>query len=206
MIKARYHWLIARLFDRYIDYIIRKDFHSISVEGTWRPASMGSLVIGNHVSWWDGFFVIYLNNRLLKKRFHVMMLEEQLSSRPFFSKVGAFSIKPGTRGAIESLNYASELLKNQGNVVLIYPQGKLHSIYNPDFEFENGVERIVNQVHECQILFYAAYIDYFSNRKPSLFFYLKEVEMKEPLLREKLQGLYQSFYDESLTHHSQLKV
>jgi 1-acyl-sn-glycerol-3-phosphate acyltransferase len=206
MIKARHHWLIAGFFDRYIDRILKKDFHSISVEGEWKPVDKGSLIIGNHISWWDGFFAIYLNNRFLKKRFHLMLLEEQLNERKFFAKAGAFSINPGSRDVVESLRYAASLLNQPDNSVLVFPQGILHSLYNPTFTFERGIEKILRMAPQCQLLFYAIFVEYFSQRKPSLFYYLKEVEMVGPLSKDQLQELYQSFYNESLTHHSQLKV
>jgi hypothetical protein len=51
------------------------------------------------------------------------MPEEQLATRMFLNKAGAFSIKPGSRSAIESLNYASSLLYEPENLVVVFPQG-----------------------------------------------------------------------------------
>ncbi|MEO1448923.1 MAG: hypothetical protein AAFV07_05305, partial [Bacteroidota bacterium] len=53
------------------------------------------LLVGNHISWWDGFWPIWLNARHIGKQYHVMMLEEQLRPRMFMTKGGAFSIQPG---------------------------------------------------------------------------------------------------------------
>jgi 1-acyl-sn-glycerol-3-phosphate acyltransferase len=204
MIKAANHWFYKGFFDRYILYILKKDFKKIEIEGTWPKSDKATLMIGNHISWWDGFWVLYLNNRLLKKRLHVMMLEEQLKNYRFLNKIGGFSINPGTRSVMESLNYATELLSDSKNLLLVYPQGKLLSMHQPKNNFEPGIERILKNCNSSQILFYAAFTDYFSERKPTLFFYLKEVEFNRFSTAE-LNGLYQQFYNESLSNH-QLKT
>jgi hypothetical protein len=206
MIRASYSPHVSDFFSRYISFILKSDFHQIIVNGAWNPEQKGSLIIGNHVSWWDGFFGLYLNNRFLKKKFHFMMLEEELSLRKKATWIGAFSIKPGSREIIESLRYSSELLSNRSNSVLMFPQGKINSIYNSTFNFEQGIEKILKLTPQCQLLFYAVFVDYFSNRKPSLYFYLKEVPADEALLQGNLQQLYQSFYDESFELQSKLTV
>ncbi|HPR33075.1 MAG TPA: lysophospholipid acyltransferase family protein [Prolixibacteraceae bacterium] len=173
--------------------MIRRDFHEVLIEGLWKPDKKGTLVIGNHISWWDGFWGLYLNNLFLKKKFHVLMLEEQLTQRMFLNKAGAFSIRPGTRDMVKSLEYTRNLLKDNKNMVLFFPQGKIESMSNAEIHFEKGIDRIVGKNENTQVLFYAAFVDYFSNRKPSLYFYLTEAE-KVPSDTEELQSLYACFY------------
>jgi len=204
MITATHNSLVTRFFDWYILRIMRKDFHSITVLGKWESKPTGSLVIGNHFSWWDGFFGLYLNNRFLKKHFFVMMLESQLQQRIMFSKAGAFSVNPGSRSVVESLNYAACLLESKENMVLIFPQGILHSLYCTRFSFASGVEKVLRKTPSSQLLFYVAMIEYFSNRKPSLFFYLKEVNSDEDdFSTENVENQYNTFYAECLEKHTQ---
>jgi len=200
MIKAAHHWFYTFFFYRYILYILKKDFKRIEIEGYWPKSDRAALMIGNHISWWDGFWALYLNKKIVKKRLHVMMLEEQLKQRGFMSKLGGFSINPGTRSVVESLNYATELLSDPTNLLLLYPQGKLFSMHQPQNNFEPGVERILKNCQQSQILFYAAFPDYFADRRPTLFFYLKEVEFKR-YSTAALNELYQQFYDESRLKH-----
>jgi 1-acyl-sn-glycerol-3-phosphate acyltransferase len=204
MIKARHHWFYARFFRWYIPSIIKSDFHAVRIFGMWKPLQKSALIIGNHVSWWDGFWAYYLNSIFLKKRFHVMMLEEQLRNRTFFSKAGAYSINPRSRDVLNSLDYTAELLANSGNAVLLFPQGKLHSLSSGEFVFEKGIERILKQEQTFKILFYAAFIDYLSNRKPSIYFYLDEVEHEIADVSE-LQHRYQEFYNKSREQQATLK-
>jgi hypothetical protein len=133
-----------------------------------------------------------------------MMLEDQLSVRKMATRIGAFSVKPGTRDVVESLHYAAELLDDTDNSVLMFPQGKIHSIYHSTFYFERGIEKILKLAPKCQLLFYTAFIDYFSNRKPTLFFYIKEIPVDEELQSSSLQQLYQSFYNESFKKQMKL--
>ena len=72
-----------------------------------------------------------------------MMLEDQLLKFRFFQWTGGFSIKKKSREMIESLQYAAKILDNPDNLLLIFPEGKLQSLYNPLHVFEKGIERIV---------------------------------------------------------------
>jgi len=172
MIPARHHLIIDQLFNWYLHIILKKDFYGIEVIGQWTDNSASNLVIGNHVSWWDGFWVYYLNKRFLKKRLYVMMLEEQLKPRIFLTRIGGFSVNPGNKSVIESIDYAAEKLKQSGNLVVMYPQGRIASFSAGVLQFQKGVEKVVKKSGIQQILFYTALTDYFSQRKPTLTFYL----------------------------------
>ncbi|MCF8360237.1 MAG: 1-acyl-sn-glycerol-3-phosphate acyltransferase [Prolixibacteraceae bacterium] len=204
MIEARHHWFFSRFFNWYTSFMITKDFHEVVIDGDWKPANCGTMVIGNHISWWDGFWALYLNNQFLKKDFNVMMLEEQLSQRMFLNKAGAYSIQPGTRDVFKSLQYTKNLLRNAQNMVLMFPQGEISSMVNHQISFEKGVERLLDPEMKIQLLFYCAFVDYFSHRKPSLFFYLCEVE-KPDLSAAGLLKQYGAFYAESKDKQAKLR-
>jgi 1-acyl-sn-glycerol-3-phosphate acyltransferase len=199
--NAVYDWF----FNRYIQFILKKDFESINVVGEWNSNNESSMVIGNHVSWWDGFWAYYLNKRFLKKRFHVMMLEDQLKSRPFFCRIGAFSIKPGRRSVMDSLNYAVEKLKDHNNLVLFYPQGRIASSFAGVLPFNKGLDYVVKKAGNKQIQFYAAFTDYLSNRKPTLTIYLKN-HVLESISSQIIESAYRYFYNESLQKQSLITV
>lgn len=133
------------------------------------------LLITNHNSWWDGLWVEWVNQQVFKRRFYFMMLEEQLRKFWFFNYTGGFSVKKNSKSIIESLAYTSELLTDRENLVLMYPQGKIRSIYDSDFHFEKGIEHVLKRLdNPVQLIFMVSLIDYFSNPKPGLFLYLKE--------------------------------
>lgn len=206
MIKACHHRIIAPLFYKYLFYIMNKDFEAVKMMGMWKQdASKASLIIGNHVSWWDGFWMLHPNKKYLQKKLHVMILEEQLKKNKILSKVGAYSVDPGSRSVIDSINYSVELLNDSNNVVVIYPQGKFSSFVAPDFEFKPGIEKILKKCPPVQILLYTAFVDYFSNRKPTVYLYLGEIEFQRYGLDE-LSAKYRSFYMQSLNQHTKLDV
>ncbi len=162
------------------------------------------LMIANHVSWWDGFWANEMNNRYFKRDYFVMMLEEQLKTRPFLRQGGAFSIHPGKRSIIHSLRYTAELLHNPDNLVLIFPQGKIHSLYQTEFVFMRGLDRAFKQLtNPIQVLFAVAMVDYFSAARPTLSYYFSLAENQEQVSAALLEQKYQAFYAACLQQQKQ---
>ena len=101
MIEANHRWFYVWFIRVYTAVNLRLNFRKIIIEGdTVVPEDKPLLLVGNHFSWWDGFFAYYLNYTLWRRKFHVMMLEEQLEKRMFLNKVGAYSVKRGSRSEI----------------------------------------------------------------------------------------------------------
>ena len=156
-------------------------------------------MIGNHFSWWDGFIAYRLNDLFLHKKFHVMMLEEQLTPRMFLNKAGAFSIKRGSRSVIESLRYASSLLHEPENLVVVYPQGTITSLHSRPVKFEKGTERILDGASKrLMILFYVALPDWFSEKKPGLTVRVTEYPSTDRSASS-LEEAYNRFFNECIS-------
>lgn len=147
------------------------------------------LLIGNHISWWDGFLAMEANRQIWRKKFYVMMLEDQLEKRPFMRQTGAFSVKPGSRDVITSLQYAADLLADPRHIVLIFPQGKIHSQHDRSFRFGAGVERILRHCPTTQIVFFASFLDYGSYPTPTVRLYSQLAISHKDLTDE-----YRSFF------------
>jgi 1-acyl-sn-glycerol-3-phosphate acyltransferase len=167
---------------------------------------MPILLIGNHISWWDGFIPYELNRQLFKRNFHIMMLEEELRKVRFFRHLGAFSINPGTRSAFDSLDYASNILRGKDNILVVYPQGEIQSQYNEEIRFRKGWFRIIkNAVNPVKIIFMANLTDYMSHRKPALNIYLAEYDKTGKFAFDDLCDRYISFYKQSVEIQKSLK-
>lgn len=173
MIPARHTRFHTAFFRFYSKYLVKNNFRSVTFVDDPGPTGKALLIIGNHFSWYDGFFMNYYNNLVLKKKFHVMMLEEQLKGRMFLNKSGAFSINPGSRDIIESLRYSSQLLADPGNMLLMYPTGQIQSSYISSFSFMKGLDRIL-EGNDPEIRFYACLVDYFSERKAAAWIYFSD--------------------------------
>jgi hypothetical protein len=206
MIPARHTWFHVRFFRWYANIRIKRNFSSVTVHQPI-PDTSGKplLVIGNHFSWWDGFFILWLNDRYFKKKFHVMMLEDQLRGNMILNKTGAFSIKKGSREMVESLVYARSILEHSTSeepelpLLLMYPQGEIQSMHTRPLLFEKGMEKITNGLEDkINILMVVCLIDYFSNQKPQLHFYLELYPLTGKLVVGDLESAFNRLLNNSI--------
>jgi len=212
MIKAHHTTLGQWFWAQFSKWSIKLRFHTFRIEKTVKAdPQRPMLLIGNHISWWDGFWPLWLNRKYFRKRFHVMMLEEELKKRRFMRQGGAFSIHPNKRSMLESLDYVNELLKDADNLVVIYPQGKIHSMSDHRIRFEKGLERILTVCgEETQVVFSVVLVDYFARARPTVFYYLGEWEgisnKEQGFLIEEVEEAYNRFYRLCLAEHRRRKV
>ena len=195
MIKPTFNRLSDAFWKHYIHHIISSDFHEHTIQPKALPVSQGKsvLVLANHFSWWDGFFIYELNQKYFKKRFHVMMLEDQLKKNSFLRSAGAYSInKNDPRKSIESLAYSAELLENPKNLVLMFPQGQIESNHAHQLTFQKGVKRIISDRKPMEVIFCINLTDYQSNRKPTLYSYLEKYEGRFEV--GELESSFHEFY------------
>ena len=198
MLRSKHHFFIYPFFQHYTRWLLKRHFCAVTIEGSFSDQGKPVLLIGNHIGWWDGFWAMYLKLEVVKRRFHFMMQEDQLLRFRFFNYTGAFSVNRKSREVVESVQYAASLLEDPENMVLIYPQGRLQSLYASQFLFEKGIERILQgREGEVQLLMSVNMIDYLAHRKPTLYIYLRDYE--GPFRREALEEAYNRFYADCLT-------
>ncbi len=194
MITAKHHRVIYPLFQGLSHHLMRRHFHQMQIEGRFKDNGKAILVLANHSSWWDGFWLMQLNLKRLKRRFHFMMQEEQLKKHWYFRYTGGYSIQKKSRTALDSLQYTSELLQEQNNMVLLFPQGAIHSLYADVVTFASGTNRILHSLPpDTQILFVVNLPDYFAHKKPVLFTYLQHYLAKD-LQHDQAEVAYQAFF------------
>lgn len=127
------------------------------------------LVVGNHFSWWDGFIQHRLNRTFFHRRQYVMMLEDQLMKNPVLAHCGAFSVRKNSRDMLESLGYAAGILSDPGNMLILFPQGRIESLYKESLEFQSGLDYLFRRIpNEFGIVMNVNLVDYGSHSKPSL--------------------------------------
>lgn len=199
IIKAKHNILIYNFFKLYSLRKITTNFENIYISGKYNETQKPLLIISNHISWWDGFWIMYLNLKLLHRKFHFMMLEQQLQKHWYFQYSGGFSINKNSKSIIETLSYTVELLEDNNNLVLIFPQGKINSIYQNNIIFEKGIERILLKTNNIQVLNVANFIDFFSKPKPSLYIYIEEFIHKQN--NYSIEKYYNHFYNKCLEIH-----
>lgn len=200
MIQAKHHPLYYPVLVWYSKRIIQKRFARVIINNSIESIQTSALVIANHTSWWDGFWLHELVTRTFKKKFFFMMLEEQLRANKFLQYFGGFSIKKRSVSAFKTIEYTVELLKHSENAVLIFPQGKLESLYTQSFIFEKGVEVILKKTDSTQIIFVANLIEFLSNAKPSLYVYTFAYDSIDKSTVA-LQKAYSDFYVSCIELH-----
>ncbi len=177
IIKSKHNYFIYNFIKLYTRYKISRNFHNVYIYGNYCDKKMPVILLSNHVSWWDGFWAMYLNIKLFRRKFHFMMLEDQLRKYSFFKFCGGYSVKKNSRSIIESLDHSIDILSEQNNLLLLFPQGQINSLYKSYFKFERGIEKILTAVREeVQVIFVVNMVDYFSASRPALYMYFKEYE------------------------------
>ncbi len=175
MIKARHYWFYVKFFHYYSRFMLRRHFRDISIKGNITDRGQPVLLIGNHFSWWDGFFALYVNQEIFQRRFYVMMLENQLKNRMFLNKAGAFGIRKQSHSVVGAIEYTRNLIQDPANIVAMYPQGEIRSMFHYPVRFERGITNILSGLeNQVQIVFLAVLPDFFSHPKLSLTFGVKE--------------------------------
>jgi|YNPMSStandDraft_1061717.scaffolds.fasta_scaffold01006_14 hypothetical protein len=193
MIEAKHKKLYYLFFKFYTHFKIKKHFHKVVFVGKPKVYEKSVLILSNHISWWDGFWINYFNEHITKKKLFFMMLEEQLLKYSFFSKIGGYSVKKNTRDILNSINFTLNLLKSYENAVFLFPQGEIKSLYTNEITFESGIQRILNNVCDIEIVFLCNFIEYFSNQKPTLYMYFRTYDAKQDI---DYQKEYNTFYYE----------
>ncbi len=198
ILNAKHNFIIYPFFKWYAGFIIKRHNSTVKITGDFKDRNLPVLLISNHISWWDGFWAMYINQKVLHRKFHFMMLEEQLRKYWFFNFTGGFSVNKSTKSIVDTLNYTSGLLKDKENMVLIFPQGEIQSLHNQNLQFEKGVERILkNKENAVQVIFLVNLVDYFSNPKPGIYFHIREY-VNGAFDLKSIQQNYTKFYAESV--------
>jgi 1-acyl-sn-glycerol-3-phosphate acyltransferase len=205
ILKAKHHRFIYPFFKWYTVWLVNSNFSKKHYSGTITEKNLPVLLIANHASWWDGFWALFLNIKVFKRKFHFMMLEEQLRKYWYFNHAGGFSVKKKSRSVLETLHYTSSLLTDRNNLVLLFPQGEIGSVQKDSFDFEKGIERILAGVkNQVQIVFLVSLTDYFSSKKPEIFFYYREYS-KDSFQIADLEEDYNRFYKSCKDTQSEIK-
>lgn len=202
MIKAKHHRIIYPLFQWLTRVLLKQNFSSVHIEGEFIDRGPAVLVLANHIAWWDGFWMEYLNQKQCRRKLYFMMLEEQLKKHWYFQYAGGYSIRTNSRQVAESMEYTIELLKGDEHFVFLFPQGEIRSSHARPIRFKRGIGQMLEKTDDqTQVLFVASVFDYFSNPKPQLTLYLQQhtAGSLKPL---DLEEAYNRFYEQALTRQA----
>lgn len=173
MIKADHKKWAEFVFDTYLNRLLKKSFYDFRIINQLPniDPSKSLVMAPNHFSWWDGFFVYWLNKKVLNKKLYVMMLEEQLKRYWFFKKLGCYSIDLNdSKKMITSLKYTLDLIQNADNAITMYPQGEIQSYEQRPIQLKDGIDFIAKKSKiNFQIIPVAFKIHYTNERLPIIY-------------------------------------
>ena len=203
MIKAKHNPLSIWFFRNFFRMLERFSFRKMTVISDVELSEDQSvLLLQNHFSWWDGYWSYRLSREVFKRKFHVMMLEEQLRKRLFLNSCGVFSIQKNNRDFLNSLTYTSELLYDPRNLVTIYPTGILLTQHQQNLKFEKGINRIIEGKTEHFVIALAVFlVDYFGFAKPEVRVYLQGYSGEGTI--EAIEEAYHLFYQTCVTKQTE---
>ncbi|MFA6084143.1 lysophospholipid acyltransferase family protein [Mucilaginibacter sp.] len=196
------------IFKVYVKWLVGNEFHQFIYNTIAVDKSRSVLLIANHFSFWDGLILFCLNDKLFKKKFHVMILQDTAKKIGSLRYGGAFSVNKGSRSMLESLDYAAQLLNDPGNLVLMFPQGRLFPNFVNRVKFEKGIIKLIEKAkNNYQIIFAATFIQYVRHKKPSVTVYLKsEDESYAGKTIDDLQNSYQQHYGNSKQQQTEIEI
>ncbi len=179
MIKAAHRRWARALFEPYILALMRRHFSGVHLLGDPPQIDPGRplLLLPNHSTWWDGFFVYLLNRRLWDRRPYLMMLESQLKKNRFFSRLGAFSVNPDSpREVRTALQYTLAHMtaeQEDATLVILFPQGELLPWRRRPLHYRAGLAWLLERAPaDIQVVQMAIRAEFLGEQRPAVFLLL----------------------------------
>lgn len=153
---------------------MRRRVRAVRLAGLPRelPPGLPLLLASNHVSWWDGF-VLREVHRALRPRapLHTVMLARELESHPFFARLGAVGIEPGSATSVARAvrGLRRRLEARPDAVVAFFPQGRILPSYRRPLGFRPGVELLARHLPPLALLPVAIHLEPLNAPAPTVF-------------------------------------
>lgn len=204
MIKADHKKWARAVFNPYLNLLLKKNFSNFYLVNEFPqiPEEYGLIITPNHISWWDGFFIDFINRKKLNRKIYILMLEEQLAKYKFFRKLGAYSINNGSvKSVIETINYTSRIISSNKNFAVVYPQGEIEDYEKRPLNFKEGVKYFLKNSGKNIFVVPAGFkIQYYNKKYPAII-----ARFSEPINGEEIISdfeKYKNIFTENLEHLS----
>jgi 1-acyl-sn-glycerol-3-phosphate acyltransferase len=199
MLKATHKNWADYIFLRYLKHLFKRHFATFNLIGNVPdiPKEYPLIILPNHNTWWDGFFIYDLNKRFFQRHLYMMMLEDQLRKYPFFRYLGAYGIIPDNPDDVrKSIAYTVKLIESHSSadvMVCIFPQGELVSWYQKPLHYQRGVELIVQRLKIPVIMLpLMIRVEHIKEQYPHVFFKIGKPQLVEKDQKINIQEITQA--------------
>lgn len=153
------------------------------------PSDRPLLVASNHVSWWDAFTLRELHRALRPRApLYTVMLESELRRFPFFRRLGAVGVEPGSPSSLlRCVRFLAERAEERSDlVVLFFPQGRIWPSHRRPLGFHGGAALLARRLGAV-VLPVAQHVEPLSRVRPTAL-----VSAGEPLEPEEVPEALES--------------
>jgi 1-acyl-sn-glycerol-3-phosphate acyltransferase len=135
-------WFLA-LARRYVRRKLARDLDGLRAAGIDRAreaaAARPVILAANHVSWWDPFLVVALDEALGTEGY-ALMDAANLAGLPFFARLGAIPLDRGNPARLRAgLRAGAALLDRPGRALWMFPQGRLRPAHLRPLGIQPGI-------------------------------------------------------------------
>jgi len=152
--SQRKPWFLS-LVRRYVHRRLRREFDGVWVAGLSEASALlrqGPVIFApTHVSWWDAFLVVAVD-QALDSTSHCLMDAENLRKLPFFGWIGALPIdRAGGARARAGLLAGAQRAQKPGEALWVFPQGRQRPSHLRPLDLQPGI-RLVERLSPAPIV------------------------------------------------------
>lgn len=170
----RFHPLAAMIFESFLSPL-RKfrlgGLHILNAPAAL-PGDRPVILVGNHVSNWDGFLFREIQKSLFRKwPVYSIMLEEELARYPMIRLLGGIGIDPASpasvAGALRSLR--AMRARKQRFFLSYFPQGRIFPSFKRPLGFRPGIDLFVKAVAPATLIPVGIHLEPMKKLAPTAF-------------------------------------
>ncbi|MBZ0202019.1 MAG: lysophospholipid acyltransferase family protein [Ignavibacteria bacterium] len=179
MIKAKKNGLVNLAFGIYHGRLLKKHFYRIHLAGRKNLDDINRdfpvILYTNHSNWWDGFIAYQLTSKILKVDDYLMMDIDQMEKYRFFKYVGVFSVnRNDAKDALNTINYAADLLHDSKKYLWVFPQGILQPQDMRPIEFFGGTAKLAEKLGSVNLVPVSFRYEFLMEQRPEVFISIGE--------------------------------
>lgn len=172
--KPLFHPLAAKCFETV--FLPLRKFHLGEIRFLNLPEVLPEdrpiLLVGNHVSNWDGFVFRELQTRLRPAwPIYSVMLEKELRRLPIFRLLGGVGIDPGSPASVTGAIRALGSLRRKSPEFFLsyFPQGSIYPSFKRPLDFKGGVDLFIRALTPLTVLPVGLHIEPMRKLAPTFF-------------------------------------